>query len=67
MYEFSLTLMDQALNLPIESPTQPDIEWEKAYSMIQKMRKTRSVIIYICIIIRYLRHYTCWTDYFVGT
>lgn len=41
MYEFGLTLMDQALVIPIESPTQPDIEWEKTYAMIQKMRKSK--------------------------
>lgn len=41
MYEFGLNLIDKALGVSIECPTKPDINWEKTYVMIQKMRKTR--------------------------
>lgn len=44
MYEFGLNLIDKALGIAIECPTKPDINWEKTYVMIQKMRKTRKEI-----------------------
>lgn len=44
-YEEGLVLIDKALNITIECPRNPDLNWEKACIMLQKMKKTRSVII----------------------
>lgn len=34
-------LIDKALNVTVECPKNPDFTWEKACSMIDKLKKTR--------------------------
>ncbi|PSN45011.1 hypothetical protein C0J52_11638 [Blattella germanica] len=45
MYEIGLVLIDKALSIPMKCPSDPDISWEKASVMIQKMKKTRKEIL----------------------
>jgi hypothetical protein len=40
-YESGLLLIDKALSIPIECPSNPDLSWEKASMMLQKMKKTK--------------------------
>lgn len=38
-------LIDQALNVQVQCPDNPDITWEKACGMIQKIKKTRAEVL----------------------
>ncbi|KAG8267186.1 Spartin [Homalodisca vitripennis] len=40
-YDEGLMLIDKALAVNIECPSNPDFSWEKACSMVDKLRKTR--------------------------
>jgi hypothetical protein len=40
-YERGLLLIDKALSIPISCPSQPDLMWEKAAVMLEKMKKTK--------------------------
>jgi hypothetical protein len=40
-YERGLLLIDKALSIPIECPSNPDFTWEKASVMLQKMKRTK--------------------------
>jgi hypothetical protein len=34
-------LLDKALSIPIECPSHPDLMWQKASVMLEKMKKTK--------------------------
>ncbi|RZF32840.1 hypothetical protein LSTR_LSTR009391, partial [Laodelphax striatellus] len=44
-YEEGLGLIDLALELRVECPSNPDITWEKGCVMLQKMRKTKKEVL----------------------
>ncbi|XP_046666035.1 protein spartin isoform X2 [Homalodisca vitripennis] len=44
-YDEGLMLIDKALAVNIECPSNPDFSWEKACSMVDKLRKTRKEIL----------------------
>ncbi|GLV43973.1 spartin [Carabus blaptoides fortunei] len=44
-YKSGIALIDQALSIQIEYPSNPDLTWEKARVMIQKMKKTRAEVL----------------------
>ncbi|PNF22291.1 hypothetical protein B7P43_G02904 [Cryptotermes secundus] len=44
-YESGLLLIDKALSIPIECPSSPDLTWEKASVMLQKMKKTKKEVL----------------------
>ncbi|XP_066999747.1 protein spartin [Anabrus simplex] len=44
-YDAGLVALDRALSIPIECPSNPDITWEKAGAMVQKMKKTRKEVL----------------------
>lgn len=44
-YEVGLEIMDRALNIRIECPSNPDVSWERACVMMQKMKKTRKEVL----------------------
>lgn len=44
-YNAGLSVLDKALSINIECPSNPDITWEKACAMVQKMKKTRKEIL----------------------
>lgn len=44
-YKEGITLIDQALNVQVQCPENPDITWEKACVMIQKVKKTRAEVL----------------------
>lgn len=45
LYEEGLVLIDKALNVTVECPENPDFTWEKACSMLDKLKKTRKEVL----------------------
>ncbi|KAL1459708.1 hypothetical protein WDU94_011665 [Cyamophila willieti] len=44
-YDEGLLLIDKALAVPIDCPTNPDPTWEKACKMVEQMKRTRKEIL----------------------
>ncbi|CAH1981968.1 unnamed protein product [Acanthoscelides obtectus] len=44
-YKEGIQLIDEALNVQVQYPEDPDPTWEKACSMIQKIKKTRAEVL----------------------
>lgn len=44
-YDCGLLLIDKALSIPIERPLHPDLLWEKASLMLEKMKKTKKEVL----------------------
>ncbi|XP_072386300.1 protein spartin [Diabrotica undecimpunctata] len=44
-YKEGIRLIDEALSIQVQCPENPDITWEKARVMIQKIKKTRAEVI----------------------
>ncbi|CAG9818415.1 unnamed protein product [Phaedon cochleariae] len=44
-YKEGIRLIDEALSIPVQCPDNPDITWEKACLMIQKIKKTRAEVL----------------------
>ncbi|KAG5882430.1 hypothetical protein JTB14_025236 [Gonioctena quinquepunctata] len=44
-YKEGIKLIDEALNVQVQCPDNPDITWEKACVMIQKVKKTRAEVL----------------------
>lgn len=45
MYKEGIRLIDEALAVQVQCPDNPDDTWQKACSMIQKIKKTRAEVI----------------------
>lgn len=45
LYEEGLVLIDKALSATVECPESPDFTWEKACSMLDKLKKTRKEVL----------------------
>lgn len=45
LYEEGLMLIDKALSITVECPESPDFTWEKACSMLDKLKKTKKEVL----------------------
>ncbi|XP_066255544.1 protein spartin isoform X2 [Euwallacea similis] len=45
MYKEGIKLIDDALSIPVQCPENPDSTWDKACSMIKKIKKTRAEVL----------------------
>ncbi|XP_060526776.1 protein spartin [Cylas formicarius] len=44
-YKEGISLIDQALNIQVQCPDTPDVTWDKACQMVQKIKKTRAEVL----------------------